>query len=96
MTATEYQHLKRFNVSITEPFIDYFNKLKLEIGQLFMCYDMGNQIRFVKVVEAIDNICFDVLECSSDGNYVRCPYKKGNIKRYEIAERLYEGDWRLL
>jgi hypothetical protein len=96
MTASEYYQLNRFPVTNSLPFDQFVSALKIKVNQIFVCYDMGENIRYLKITNALDNICFDTLECTPNGDYVRYPYKKGGVKRYEIAERLYDGDWKIV
>lgn len=96
MTREEYHNLKRFNNQWDLPFEKLVQTLKIDEGQIFECYDLSENIRYLKIAHTLDNICFDLKECDKNGNWVRCPYKKGGVKRFEIATRLYENDWQYL
>lgn len=93
MTKEEYSNLKRFKNQWDISFEELVCKLKIVQGQVFECYDLCSNIRYLKVVYALDNISFDLKECDINGDSVRFPYKRGNVKRFEIAARLYENDW---
>lgn len=96
MTKQVYNNLKRFNTKWQMPFMKLVATLKIEEQQMFKCYDLSNSVRYLKVTNALNNICYDLKECDANGNWVRCPYKKGSVKRFEIATRLYQNDWFLL
>ena len=96
MTKEEYCNLKRFENQWNISFEELMSKLKIAEDQVFKCYDLSENVRYLKVIHVLDNICFDLKECDINGAWVRCPYRKGSVKRFEIAARLYENDWQYL
>jgi hypothetical protein len=95
MTNEEYKQLKRFDTGTHRSFEDYCQSLSLSDNTIFECYTLSNTIRYVGIAAQFEGLFFDIRECSPDGQPVRCPYRRNNTRKEEIAERLYRGDWRL-
>jgi len=95
MTAEEYNNLKRFPVKHQHNRKDFGKSLRLTGKELFECYTISNNIKYVHITSSFNGKLFDILECTNEGKPVRCPYKRGMTHKEEIADRLFEGDWRL-
>ena len=95
MTAEEYTQLNRFEVSHNSTFEEFNRNLRFSENVIFECNTIHNTIKYVRIKCHLEFILFDMIECTASGGDVRCPYKRGSTRKSEIAERLYEGDWRI-
>lgn len=94
MTTYEYQQLKRFKTGRRLSYDEFLKTLHFSENVIFECYTLSERITYVQIKNSFEGIFFDIVECSPEGNPVRCPYKRGSTRKEEIADRLYEGDWR--
>jgi hypothetical protein len=91
MNAEDYKNLKRFNPEEHHyKHLTYFND-----DDIFETYNLRNQLKYLKVKASLNNLLFDLTECTPDGESVRCPFSRNSITISEILERINENDWRL-
>ncbi len=95
MTTSEYQNRNRFEVNNSVDFTEFLKSLHFTDKTIFECNTLSNTIKYLRISSQFYGMLFDLLECTSTGEPVRCPYKRGSTSKEEIAERLIAGDWRL-
>jgi hypothetical protein len=95
MTTSEYESLKRFPVNHSASFTEYLKTLHCAENTIFECYTLSNTVKYIRITNQFEGVLFDIKECTPGGDSVRCPYMRNSNRKEEIAERLYDGDWRL-
>jgi hypothetical protein len=95
ITNKEQLQLERFKVNHNLSYNEFFNSLQLKEDLIIECYTVSNNIKYAQIKSSFEGTFFDIVECSPEGQPVSSPYIREKISKHEIAERLYEGDWRL-
>ena len=95
MTNKELLQLERFKVNDNVSYDEFLGGLQFPENLIIECYTLTNSIKYAQIKDKSEGRFFDIIECSSEGHPVPSPYKRENISKHEIAERLYEGDWRI-
>jgi len=95
MTAQEYQNLKRFPKPDNIDFEKFCNSLHLPENAIFEIYTLTDNLVYAKITASFENLFFDITQTTEDGKIVRCPLYVNSITKSAIAERIYQGDWRI-
>ena len=87
---------------------EYYNKIKfkpeehlykfehyLSKNDIIEVYDIHNNLRYMKVKDSYQFLLYDLIECTENGEPVRCPFKRNSLLQSNIEERIKENDWRL-
>ncbi len=96
LTAQEYSQRKRFETNFIDDFETFSDKIQFAENTIFLAYTMRGKQKMVKITSEFAQIHFDIRECNNKGEFVRFGYRRGSIHKNEIAERLYEGDWKIV
>jgi hypothetical protein len=96
ITNKELLQLKRFKVNQDVSYNEFLDRLELSENAILECYTLSNNIKYAQLKGVFEGKFFDIVECSPEGHPVSSPYVREKISKHEIAERLYEGDWRLI
>jgi len=95
LSRIEYNKRKRFPTEIAEPFDKFSEKITLPQETIFIAYTWSGNMRYVKITCEFAQIHFDLYECNPEGQPLKYGYRKGSVHKNEIAERLFEGDWKI-
>lgn len=96
LTAQAYAQRKRFPVQTSQSFERFTERLWLEEDAVFEVHTMQNTLMRLKITASYGDLLFDLKECTPSGEQVYRGYWRGSVQKTQIAERLYEGDWRIL
>ena len=91
MEKSDYNSLKRFE---PEEHIYKFVH-NLSNNDILEVYDVHNNKRYMKVKDNYQCLFYDLVECTANGEPVRCPIKRNSLVQSKIEERIKENDWRL-
>ncbi len=94
MNAFEYKNLKRFKNEISVDFETFCQRLRIEKEQMFEVYTLDNELIFIKATDSFENILFDIKQTDQKGNVIKKGIYANSVTTRQIAERLYEGNWR--
>jgi len=91
MEKSDYNSLKRFNPE------EHFYKFEhyLSNNDILEVYDIHNHKRYMKVRDSYQYLLYDLIECTENGEPVRCPITRNSLLQSKIEERIKENDWRL-
>jgi hypothetical protein len=96
ITGEQYRNRERFQRNFDCDFETFLYRLVINEGNI---YKFKNIIAggegYVKITCEFANMLFDTKECNENGNLIRFGCRMGSVKKSEIAERIYEGDWKL-
>ncbi|MCC5944158.1 MAG: hypothetical protein JJT94_04435 [Bernardetiaceae bacterium] len=95
MTRETYNKRKRFKRNFKVDFDTFAERIDLPIDTIFQAYTIYGKLKFVKITCEFAQIHFDIKECTPTGDAVRFGYRRNSIHKKEIAERIYEGDWKI-
>jgi hypothetical protein len=87
------------NVNVFETNFDcdfdtFVNRIYFDVKTVFKAKTLWGEEKLVKITCEFAQIHFDIRECDEKGEFVRFGYRIGSVHKKEIAERLYEGDWK--
>ncbi len=96
MTSEQYNTLTRFEIPCETNFETLKTKLQLAPETMFQIYTLHNRLIFAKITETFENTLFDIKETDSAGTPVPRPLYANCLTKTQIAERIYQGDWRVV
>ena len=96
ITREECEKRERFERNFDCDFETFANRVYFQEGTIFVAKTWWNTEKYIKITCEFAQIHFDIKECDEKGELVRCGYRMGSVHKNEIAERLFEGDWKLL
>jgi hypothetical protein len=96
MSKSTYCNLKRFETNQATDFWDFMACLRIPAGAVFECWTMHNTLAYLCTTDRIGNYLFDLCECDALGEPAHRADRFYSVSLRDIAERLYEGDWRFL
>jgi hypothetical protein len=95
ITREEYEKRKRYERNFDCDFETFANRVYFPENTIFKTLTWWGEEKYIKITCEFAQIHFDIRECDKNGEFVRFGYRKGSIHKNEIAERIYEGDWKL-
>ena len=95
MNNTEYNNLLRFENIENIDFDSFKTKLQISSNTMFQIYTIYNQLVYAKVTDEFENLLFDIKQTTPEGEIVPRPLYANSLTKNQIAERIYQGDWRV-
>jgi len=96
LTYEEYNNRERFATNFNCDFESFAKSVFFPEGTIFKVKRLTGGETFAKITCEFAQIHFDIRECDEKGEFVRFGRRMGSVHRTEIAERLYEGDWKTI
>jgi len=95
ISREEYNKRERFETNFDCDFDTFAERINLPIGIMFLAKTIWGSEKLVKVQCEFAQIHFDIRECDETGEPLKYGYRRGYLHKREIAERLFEGDWKI-
>ncbi len=73
----------------------HYESLNFPVNTIFEINFLTKGLGYAKIYAEFTQVNFDIYECTSSGEVIEDGLRTGIIIKQEIAERLYEGDWRI-
>ena len=94
ITREEYNKRERFETNFDCDFETFVSRIYFDVNTVFRAKTWWGEEKLIKITCEFAQIHFDVQQCDEKGEPVRYGYRRGSLHKKEIAERLFEGDWK--